>query len=412
MALDYALALGIQGAGQKARRKTLLIASLMANLGILIIFKYSGFFAGLWSGVTGTGKLTLDFVLPFGISFYTFHAMSYVIDVYRGTIRAERNFTYYSAYVMFFPQLVAGPIARASHLLHQFSEPKRLRYSNFTIGSLLIAKGYFLKAVLADHLSPMVDAFLGDSLSGSPLLTLQGIYFFAFQIYFDFSGYTHIARGVAKLFGFDLVLNFNRPYSAASITEFWRRWHISLSTWLRDYLYISLGGNRYGKWRTYWNLMITMLLGGLWHGAGFNFLIWGGLHGLFLATEKAMAGNRIGDALRSLPRWIRVLATFHLVCFAWIFFRSASLQGAMQVLGRLGAILTVPNPVRFAEINAGSWIMVLAWMAYEWAEQRFALPARYVRVHWSLRFGLLFVAILCIDLFAQANPRAFIYFQF
>jgi alginate O-acetyltransferase complex protein AlgI len=412
MVLDFVIALAMDAAKDQARRKLLLVSSVVANLGILFLFKYFDFFTGMWAEITGGRAFSLNLVLPFGISFYTFHAMSYTIDVYRRVIPAERNFTFYSGYVMFFPQLVAGPIARASHLLHQFAEPKRLRFDNFVTGSLLIAKGYILKVVLADNLAPMVDAYLGTEMTGSPLITLQGVYFFAFQIYFDFSGYTNIARGVAKLFDFDLVLNFNRPYAAASITDFWKRWHISLSTWLRDYLYISLGGNRKGNLFTYRNLLLTMLLGGLWHGASLNFVIWGGLHGLYLIFERALGRTAFGGTLRGIPKPLRILATFHLVCLAWIFFRCATLHDSMYVLGRLWELAAHPAAARLSEVNRFAWILILGWVIFEWAEARFDIPRLYARAHWSIRFGALYAVLLFVVLLAQTNPKAFIYFQF
>lgn len=411
MVLDYVIAIKIDEAKTEKGRKQLLIASLVANLGILFVFKYFNLFSDAFAALLHRPGITLDLILPFGISFYTFHAMSYTIDVYRRVIPAERNFTYYSGYVMFFPQLVAGPIARASHLLHQFSEVKRLRFDNIVNGSYLIARGYLMKVVLADNIAPLVDAYFGTDMTHSPWLSLQGIYFFAFQIYFDFSGYTDIARGVAKFFDYELVLNFNRPYAATSITEFWRRWHISLSTWLRDYLYISLGGNRRGSMRTYANLMTTMLLGGLWHGANWTFLFWGGLHGFYLVVERALSPTAFGRAFSRLcPRWVKILLTFHAVCLAWLFFRASTFAEAQRILLDIASFSAKDfhNP----PINWQMWRIVGLWLFYEWAEQRFRLADRFFRAPWPFRFAVLYGVIVLVALFAELNPKAFIYFQF
>ena len=412
MALDYFVAIGIDSARTERNRKYFLTFSIVANLGILFIFKYFNLFSGVVASITGRSTPMLSLVLPFGISFYTFHAMSYTIDVYRKTIPVERNFIYYSGYVMFFPQLVAGPIARASHLLHQFSEKKVFRIENLKAGSWLILRGYVLKVVLADHLGAYVDAYFGTDVIKTPFLVTQAIYFFAFQIYFDFSGYTDMARGIARLMDFDLVVNFNRPYVATSITDFWRRWHISLSTWLRDYLYISLGGNRHGSWKTYRNLMLTMLLGGLWHGAHFTFLVWGGLHGLYLVAEKALGNTWIGRVCKKIPTPIRIVAVFHLALLAWIFFRASDFRQAFDYTRQLGHTLVHASEWKRLEFQKRLWVMILVWMGFEAVEARLELSVRHARSHWAFQFALIYAGILLVALFSEINPKAFIYFQF
>ena len=409
--IDYTVALRIAASVDQFRRKAWLLVSLSTNIGALVFFKYFNFLSELAAGLTGHAPFVTSVVLPFGISFYTFHAISYVVDVYRGKVPAEPNYVYYSCYVMFFPQLVAGPIARASTLMHQFRETKPLLVQNLIDGAYLMARGYILKLVIADFLSGYVDSQFSDQPDLNSFLVAQAVYFFAFQIYFDFSGYTDIARGVAKLFGFELVINFNRPYCAASITEFWHRWHISLSTWLRDYLYISLGGNRLGRWRTYRNLMITMLLGGLWHGAGVNYAIWGLLHGLYLSIERPFRGSPY-SLDRYLPRAVRVFVVFHLVCFAWIFFRCHTFSHALDVIGHCVTWLSHPFTLNGGGIQRNMVAMIVFWLVFEWAEERFTLPARFRVASPWLKLAVGYCAISFIALFAETNPKAFIYFQF
>lgn len=303
---DYFLGAALILAPTPARRKLLLILSLVGNLGLLGFFKYFGFF------VTSAAHLlellgfqphlpVLHILLPAGISFYTFQSMSYVIDLYRGKIAPARSFLDFALALTFFPHLVAGPIQRADTLLRQIELPRLLTWNHFRTGLLLMLLGYFKKCAIADSLAPFVDRIFLHPERCSSFLLLLGLYFFAFQIYADFSGYTDIARGVSRLFGFELVINFNQPYFATSITDFWRRWHISLSTWLRDYLYIPLGGNRHGGLYTYRNLFITMLLGGLWHGASWTFVLWGGLHGLFLSLHKAWTSRHSSSSTQLSP---------------------------------------------------------------------------------------------------------------
>ena len=410
MAVDYIVAIRIEANERAVARKSWLLVSLISNLGILFFFKYFNFALETVAEVTNKTIPAWSIILPFGISFYTFHAISYVVDVYRRQIPAERSFVNYSCYVIFFPQLVAGPIARASHLLHQFRERQSIKLQNIIDGGYLIARGFILKLVLADRLAGFVDSQLVDAPNRNEMLVAQAVYFFAFQIYFDFSGYTDIARGVAKLFDFELVKNFERPYFAASITDFWRRWHISLSTWLRDYLYIPLGGNRWGQLLTYRNLMLTMLLGGIWHGAGINFAIWGLLHGTYLAVERGFADRKWSLAL--VPGPIKVLLTFHLVCFAWIFFRSGSFPIAMDTAALWFGWMSHPVAFKGQEFQQALWLLCLSWLVFEYLEHRFRLAERFRELRPSLKLTAGYTAIVTVALFAETNPKAFIYFQF
>ncbi|MEW5849323.1 MAG: MBOAT family O-acyltransferase [Myxococcota bacterium] len=410
MTLDYFAALLLERAQAPRTRKLVLWMSVATNLGVLFTFKYFNLFSELVANVAGARPLSLELILPFGISFYTFHAMSYTIDVYRGVIRAQRNFVHYACFVLFFPQLVAGPIARARHLLGQFALPKRLTFENICDGSCLVARGYVQKMLLADHLAPVVDAYFGDEVAKTPFLVVQAVYFFAFQIYFDFSGYSDIARGVARWFDYDLTINFNRPYIAASVTEFWRRWHISLSTWLRDYLYISLGGNRHGAWRTYRNLLITMLLGGLWHGGAWTFLLWGGYHGVLLCGERLLGIN--GGVVAGAARpWWRVLITFHLVLISWVFFRADSFAQATEILEYCAFFLAEPE-ISVGAVQGSLWLGIAAFLSFEALEERWGLLQRYARWGWGWKLATQLLLLTTVVIFKQDNPKAFIYFQF
>ncbi len=340
--VSYVAAIGIGRVDSARARFHLVTACLCANLGLLFAFKYWNFFndsAGVLVGWFGLEWRVpdLDVLLPIGISFYTFQTLGYVIDVYRREVPPERHLGRFALYVAFFPQLVAGPIERARNLMPQITALHRFDWERICLGLQLILWGLFKKVVIADRLAIYVDTVYDNPAAHDPSSFLIATYAFAFQIYCDFSGYSDIAIGSASLLGFRLMKNFETPYFATSITDFWRRWHISLSTWLRDYLYIPLGGNRRGVNRTYANLLITMLLGGLWHGASWNFVIWGAIHGGLLALSRRTLPFRDRlYGLTGLPNWVRdgvrVVITFHLVCFAWIFFRAATLADSMTIV--------------------------------------------------------------------------------
>lgn len=340
--VDYSVARRMDGEERAPIRRALLLASLAVNLGLLGFFKYYNFFLDSLEEV-GARPGFLPYaqvLLPLGISFYTFQTMSYTIDVYRGQLRAERSFPKLLLYVSFFPQLVAGPIVRAKDLLPQFDVRQRFDWENLATGGRRVLEGMIKKVVVADNLAPIVaQAYAAPGEHSGPALLLA-TYLFALQIFCDFSGYSDIAIGLARMMGFRFMENFNAPYLARSIQDFWRRWHISLSTWLRDYLYISLGGNRGGAWRTYRNLLLTMLLGGLWHGASFNFVIWGALHGTWLLAERAWTARfpREEQADGFLRATVSTLAVFHGVCITWVFFRAETLADATSVLSRIGTM--------------------------------------------------------------------------
>lgn len=337
-------------AGRPALKKWIVAGSLTANLGILFFFKYFDFMLGIANrALAGFGiqipDKPFDILLPVGISFYTFQALSYTMDVYRGKIAAEKNILRYALYVSFFPQLVAGPIERSTSLLPQLRRADSIRLwdaDRIRDGLFMMLWGYFMKLVIADRMALLVDLIFDryQAYSGSALLVAA--VFFAFQIYCDFGSYSLIAVGSAKVMGFTLMENFNAPYFAASIKEFWRRWHISLSTWFRDYLYIPLGGSRRGRLRTYCNLLLTFLASGLWHGAGMHYVFWGGLHGLYQIIGAVLEPirNRMAaflklDRERGILRFLRCLGTFLLVDIAWIFFRASSLSAGLQICGKI-----------------------------------------------------------------------------
>lgn len=326
--IDYYAGILIEKADSK-QKKPFLVMSIVANLGVLAVFKYYNFFTTILNTHFDTHSPLLNILLPVGLSFHTFQAMSYTFEVYRGNQKAERHFGIYALYVMFYPQLVAGPIERPQNILHQFYVKHDFNYQNAKSGLLLMAWGMFKKVVIADRLALFVnEVFDHPSVYSGPSVVTAAV-FFSFQIFCDFSGYSDIAIGSARVMGFDLMKNFDRPYASTSISEFWRRWHISLSTWFRDYLYIPLGGNRVGKSRAYLNLFIVFLISGLWHGANWNYIIWGALHGFFLIF--ALLTSKPRAALQSLSRIsffptintvLQTSITFILVTFAWIFFRA------------------------------------------------------------------------------------------
>ncbi len=413
-AVDFAAGLRIHSSNDRRSRDRWLLLSLCVNLGALGFFKYYNFFAD--SLVTALEALhvpaslpALSIVLPVGISFYTFQTMAYTIDVYRGDTEPCRDALAFFVYVSFFPQLVAGPIERAGSLLPQILAPRALSAGRVKSGAALVLRGLFKKVVVADTAATLVNrVFDTPHLFSGPVLLLA-TYAFAVQIYGDFSGYTDIARGSARILGIELMENFQQPYFARNITEFWRRWHISLSSWLRDYLYIPLGGNRLGRVRTYLNLMVVMLLGGLWHGASWNFVIWGGLHGALLTIHRATRGPG-GDRApsRSVPDLVHLAVTFHLVCLGWIFFRAVDLGTAATIVSRIALASPGDAPVQLMVlplvITASLFLDLLATRDRDARIPILNRPA--VR---GLGYGLAAVLIaICWD----RDPVPFVYFQF
>jgi D-alanyl-lipoteichoic acid acyltransferase DltB (MBOAT superfamily) len=338
--IDYFAGIWIEKSEGK-RRKVFLVASLISNIGVLAFFKYYNFLnenlTVLMHGIGYENQIPyLSILLPIGLSFHTFQAMSYTIEVYRGRQEAEKHFGIYALYVMFYPQLVAGPIERPQNVLPQLHEKKYFNYDNVSSGLKLMAWGFFKKVVIADRLALMVNYVYDDPRHFEGLPLIIATVFFAFQIFCDFSGYSDIAIGSARVMGIKLMTNFNRPYSSTSISEFWTRWHISLSSWFRDYLYIPLGGNRVSIPRWYFNLLLVFLISGLWHGANWTFIVWGFLHGLYIIISLMLAPVREFFIVKSnMARYTRklfVLVTFILVCLAWIFFRAHTLTHALYIL--------------------------------------------------------------------------------
>lgn len=411
--LDYYLGCKIADLPDGKRRRSLLIASLAVNFSVLGFFKYFNFFLDSTTHVLaslGLGAVPmplLSILLPPGISFYTFQEVAYIVDVYQRKLEPSRNFTSYALFVSFFPHLIAGPIQRPGHLLPQTQEPRTWDSDKAFEGVLLIIEGLFRKCVIADNCALLANGvFSGHFGPASGWITLLGMYAFAWQIYGDFSGYSNIARGSAQLLGFHFMVNFRQPYLSESLQEFWRRWHISLSTWLRDYLYIGLGGNRFGEWKTYRNLLLTMLLGGLWHGANWTFVVWGALHGLGLAIERYVSP----PAARSAAgRWGRRIFYFHLVCVAWVFFRAQSLTEAIHLLSGLGnwgpfpfasfallAVYSVPLFLLDLNLEQGGVGRECAWQGK----------------NLSLRLTMAALLLLAWAIGGASEANAFLYFQF
>ncbi len=415
---DFWLARRIGATREPGPRKLLLWLTVLLNLGLLGFFKYYDF--GVESLAAALGYLgyhppewALHITLPVGISFFTFESMSYVIDVYRGDIEAHSSYLEYLTFVAFFPHLVAGPIVRPRDLLPQLAGAPRFSSALGAEGLFLIAVGLLKKVAIGDYLAlNLVDRVFDAPRSYSSLECYLGVTGYALQIYSDFSGYTDIAIGSALLLGVRFPKNFDAPYTAVSIVDFWRRWHISLSTWLRDYLYISLGGNRHGRARTYLNLMLTMLLGGLWHGASFTFVAWGALHGAALALTRALS-RPIAALTAGWPdgvkRALGVVFTFHLVCLGWILFRSDSFGKALLVLQRLGeGSMYHPN------IDHRVLVVMAAGFAGHFTPARWfsALREGFCRLPAPGQAALLFGVLLLVRRMASAEAVPFVYFQF
>jgi len=417
--IDFSLAQFIYRSVSPWKRSSILALSLVANLGLLGYFKYTNFLHEIFSQAAGIPYQPFDIFLPVGISFFTFQSLSYTIDVYRKTLRPVNNILDYAFFVSFFPQLVAGPIVRAADFLPQLKMPTFVSKEMFGRGVYLICTGLFKKAIISNYISlNFVDRIFDSPTLYSGLENLVGVYGYALQIYCDFSGYSDMAIGIALLLGFKFNINFDSPYQSKNITEFWRRWHISLSTWLKDYLYISLGGNRKGKVRTYINLLITMLLGGLWHGAAFRFILWGGLHGLALAIHKFYSSLNLSKPsspfLKSLASVGSVLLTFHFVCFSWIFFRAGNMETAGQMISQITSHFNGQILFDFISGYKGVvFLMVLGYILH-------FIPATIEKraEDWVTQIPLAGKAALVVSIIMlvvqtkSAGIQPFIYFQF
>jgi alginate O-acetyltransferase complex protein AlgI len=426
-AIDYAMVLLMER--KQSTRKLWLIISLVSNFGFLGYFKYSTFFTGNLNALfsfLGLGLTLPDpayypnvilesfgapddwlfnrVILPIGISFHTFQSMSYTIDAYRGTIQTERSFVRFLTFVSFFPQLVAGPIERAGNLLPQLQTTPRITRQDITDGLSLFLVGFFKKVALADYLGKYVDAVYGTPSQFQAAALLLATVAFGWQIYFDFSGYTDMARGIAQVMGFRLMLNFNNPYTATGLGDFWNRWHISLSTWFKDYLYFPLGGSRHGKLRTYFNMFVTMVVSGIWHGAAWTFVFWGALHALGRCLTRQP--EQTDFYRRRIPRIVKQLTVFAFVTFTWIFFRAQTVSDAWLIISRM--FTTGWADPRFPLLAAG---LVLAVWLYELL---FNSQSRLRRVLEAapVKIGLATLMVWYLVIVAQPSTQQFIYFQF
>jgi alginate O-acetyltransferase complex protein AlgI len=421
--IDYFAGIYIENASGR-RKKVFLIISLIANIGVLAVFKYYNFFIDnlsvLLKGFALENPLPyLNILLPIGLSFHTFQAMSYTIEVYRGHQKAERHFGIYSLYVMFYPQLVAGPIERPQNLLHQFREKYDFDYDRVSQGIKLMLWGFVKKLVIADRLAIYVNAVYNNPGQHHGLTLIVATIFFAIQIYCDFSGYSDIAIGAAKVMGFKLMTNFNRPYFARNISEFWKRWHISLSTWFKDYLYISLGGNKVSVPRWYFNLFIVFLISGLWHGANWTYIIWGALNGFYLVfaiitkNSRDKINHAIGlDKSPVLFRTVQMLSTFLLCCFAWIFFRANSVSDAFTIIRQIPDFSTpfyIENPSIMIYSLMAILLLFLVEYKNEFHKSEFTF---FHNKNWVIRYLSYAFLIILILLTGVFDGGQFIYFQF
>lgn len=418
--IDYYIGKQLFKTRDSKKRKFLLVISLCVNLGILGFFKYFNFFVDSFQDISQNFGYNIDYLhlnilLPVGISFYTFQTLSYTIDIYRKRLKPTNNFIDFALFVAFFPQLVAGPIERAKSLLPQLSKKLKPNKDQINQGIALIIFGLFKKVLIGDTAGRFVDNIFGNLEYYKSIEILSALILFSVQIYADFSGYTSIARGTAKLLGVELMKNFKQPYLSRNITEFWRRWHISLSSWLRDYLYISLGGNRLGRFRTYINLMTTMLLGGLWHGASWNFVIWGGLHGAFLSIHKLININKRIDSsnMKSLniKSIFNIIITFILVLITWLFFRSTSWDTTQLFISKLLYWEPSEYSLLFVTISITYILITLIFDLIEYATKSHTYILKLKSN--GIKYGILctLFVITLIYMF-QAEPLPFIYFQF
>ncbi len=410
---DYWIALRMDAAEEPRRRKRLMVISLSVSLGLLGFFKYTNFLVGVaWPGIHWLGAAELppefDIILPLGISFYTFETISYIVDVYKRRVPAERKLVDYALFLMFFPHLVAGPIVRPASFLPQLQVLRRFDWRRLELGVRLFLLGVVKKAVIADNLAVMVDPIFADPGAYGTAVLWAGTVGYAIQIYCDFSGYTDMAIGIAHAFGLKLPENFNLPYLSMNVSEFWRRWHISLSSWLRDYLYIPLGGNRGGGFATHRNLFLTMLLGGLWHGAAWTFVAWGAYHGLLLAIHRIIPWPAWLAHRALIP--VRIATTFFFVCIGWVLFRAQTFSDAGLIIHRL----LVPTDGEWLDATASaSFFAIVAVVVLAHAVRRFVDVERVIR-SWPAPITALVVAVgfYLSLLFSPDAGGAFIYFQF
>lgn len=419
--VSYLCALAIEHTSKICYKRIFLCVALFVSFGILYLFKYFSFSMELLNHIAQFHIPDLQLLLPVGISFYTFQTLSYVIDVYREDIQAERHFGLYATYVSFFPQLVAGPIERSSNLLPQFREKRSFDLNNVTYGARLILWGLYKKMVIADNLAVYVDQIYNNvkSYKGGSLILAS--LFFSLQIYCDFSGYSDIARGSAKLLNINLMENFRSPYFSHSVKEFWSRWHISLSTWFRDYVYIPLGGNRVSKGRTYLNLLITFMISGLWHGANLTYVLWGGVHGLLQICEKVIGKDKKYE-ISNIAKAVRIVGMFAVVTLAWVFFRASSLQEAVYLIRYMFTGLDKPQMYLMSTVmDLGLTIPNICKIVFLYLSPLFVYDFFSLRTdicEWIgrrtifIRYFFVVTITILILMFGYTGTSSFVYFQF
>ena len=412
--VDWFISHRISDASRKGVKKLWMWLSILISLSILGYFKYSNFFLWNWNQMVEGNFQPLDIILPVGISFYTFQSISYVVDVYKGRIHPTSNWLDYLFFLSFFPALVAGPIVRADYFLPQLQKNQRTTSAMIWGGLWLIIIGIIKKALIADYISQYNDLIFNDPSLYTGVQTLMGVLGYTMQIYCDFSGYSDMAIGLALIMGFRLGINFNSPYQSRNLTEFWRRWHISLSSWLRDYLYIPLGGNRKGTFRTYLNNFLTMLIGGLWHGAAWKFIFWGAMHGVGLAIHKACQ-----PILKKIPdNWFTIFIswalTFFYVSLLWVFFRAADFSDSVLIIKNIFVDFYPDQIIQFAGQRPQWCIMmgvliVCHFLPERWGEK---FETWFVRMPWVIKLGIFLIAVQLVIEFMTAEVAPFIYFQF
>lgn len=421
--IDYFAGILIEDTKTKRKKKIFLIISLVANIGILVVFKYFNFLLDKLENVLNVFEVQnniphLSLILPIGLSFHTFQAMSYTIEIYRGNFKAERHFGIYALYVMFYPQLVAGPIERPQNILPQFYKKNNIEYGRIASGLKIMLWGFFKKIVIADRLSILVNYAYGSPQDYDGVSLLLATYLFAFQIYCDFSGYSDIAIGAAKVMGYDLMENFKTPYLAQSVKEFWERWHISLSSWFRDYLYIPMGGNRVSKWRWYYNLLIVFLISGLWHGANITFIIWGALHGCYLIFALIFSANiqKYVGSRTILPSALKIIFIFNLIAFAWIFFRAKNLEDAQIIISKIFDFkmydwtrIKMMTDMKTISIYI-TFLLLIFFISIDFTMDKIVKSKVFITKPKSIFiFASIFILILVFGFFGKTD---FIYFQF
>ncbi|MBD5176652.1 MAG: MBOAT family protein [Bacteroides sp.] len=412
--VDWLISLRIAQTESRGGKKAWMWLSIVISLSILGYFKYANFFLWNWNQMVQGNFQPLDIILPVGISFYTFQSISYVVDVYKERIRPTRNWFDYLFFLSFFPALVAGPIVRADYFLPQLEKNERADSAMIWSGLWLIIIGIIKKALIADYISQYNDLIFNDPALYTGVQTLMGVLGYTMQIYCDFSGYSDMAIGLALIMGFRLGINFNSPYQSRNLTEFWRRWHISLSSWLRDYVYIPLGGNRKGTFRTYLNNFLTMLIGGLWHGAAWKFIFWGAMHGVGLAVHKACQ-----PVLKKIPdNWLTIfiawLLTFIYVSLLWVFFRAASFEDSILIIKNIFIDFYPDQIIQFAGQRPQWCIMMVLLIIFhflpaKWGEK---IENWFIRMPWIIKLGIFLIAVQLVIEFMTAEVAPFIYFQF